>query len=373
MDSLEAKKYWVAFNLVKGIGSVRFKQILDFFGDLETAWESPASGMVSAGLPAKVVENFIKAKSQVDLDKVMEKIVNSGVRVMIWSDSDYPRRLKEINQSPPVLYIKGSINVEDDWAVAVVGTRRVTPYGRQVANEIATFLAQNGVTLVSGLARGVDAISHQASLRAGGRTFAVLGSGVDVIYPPEHRKLAAEIAEQGALISDYAVGTSPDGVNFPPRNRIISGLSLATVVVEAGEKSGALITAEFAVEQGRDVFAVPGSILAPQSTGTNQLIEQGARPLLKMSEIFESLKLEQIPEKQQMRRQNPMNPSEINLLQHLSTDPLHIDQICVLTGLPISDVSATLIMMELKGYISQVGGMNYVAVRETKSKYRVNS
>ena len=357
--------------MVKGIGAVRFRQILDFFGSAETGWDSPPSALISAGLPQRVADNFTMVRNQVDLEKVMERITSYGIKVMTWEDSDYPRRLKEIDQSPPVLYIKGAINVEDDWAVAVVGTRRVTPYGRQVANEIATYLAQNGVTVVSGLARGVDAISHQAALRAGGRTIAVLGSGVDVIYPPEHRKLAADIVAQGALVSDYPVGTSPDGVNFPPRNRIISGLSLATVVVEAGEKSGALITAEFAVEQGREVFAVPGSILAPQSEGTNQLIEQGARPLLKMSEILESLKLERIPEKQQARKLNPMNPIEQNLLQHLSSEPMHIDQICALTGLPIHDVSATLTLMELKGYLSQVGGMNYVAMREIKSIYKV--
>ncbi len=368
---MDPKKFWVGFNMVKGIGAVRFRQILDFFGSAETAWDAPFSAMRSAGLPQKVAENFIMVRNQVDLDRVMERINTGGIRVMTWEDSDYPRRLKEIDQSPPVLYVKGAINVEDDWAVAVVGTRRITPYGRQVANEIATYLAQNGVTVVSGLARGVDAITHQAALQAGGRTIAVLGSGVDVIYPPEHRKLSADIVKQGALVSDYPVGTSPDGVNFPPRNRIISGLSLATVVVEAGEKSGALITAEFAVEQGRDVFAVPGSILAPQSEGTNQLIEQGARPLLKMSEILESLKLEQIPEKQQVRKLNPLNPVEQNLLQHLSSEPMHIDQICAMTGLPIHDVSATLTMMELKGFISQVGGMNYVAMREIKSIYKV--
>ncbi|HNR01296.1 MAG TPA: DNA-processing protein DprA [Anaerolineaceae bacterium] len=364
-------KYWVGFNLVKGIGAVRFKQILDFFGSAATAWDSPSSGLIAAGLPQKVVDNFVAVRNQVDLDQVMDRININGIRVMTWSDSDYPRRLREIDQSPPVLFIKGSINVEDDWAVAVVGTRRVTPYGRQVASEIASYLAQNGVTVVSGLARGVDAIAHQSALRAGGRTIAVLGSGVDVIYPPEHRKLAADITSQGALVSDYPVGTSPDGVNFPPRNRIISGLSLATVVVEAGEKSGALITAEFAVEQGREVFAVPGSILAPQSEGTNQLIEQGARPLLRMSEILEGLKLEQIPQKQQARKLNPLNPVEQNLLQHLSPEPLHIDQLCEMTGLPINDVSATLTMMELKGFVSQVGGMNYVAMRETQSMYKV--
>lgn len=369
---MDERSYWVALNLVKGIGAVRFRQLLEFFGTAELAWQAPQSAWSSAGIPQRVVNNFSLVRQQVDLERVLEKIAAGNMRVITWLDGDYPRRLKEIDQSPPVLFIRGTINVEDDWAVAVVGTRRVTPYGRQVADEIGRFLAQNGVTVVSGLARGVDAIAHQSALQAGGRTFAVLGSGVDVIYPPEHRKLAAEIIQQGAVISDYPVGTQPDGVNFPPRNRIISGLSLATVVVEAGEKSGALITAEFAVDQGRDVFAVPGSILAAQSQGTNRLIEQGARPLLKMSEILESLKLEQIPEKQQTRKLNPMSKEEQRLLEQLSSEPVHIDQLCELTGLPITNVSATLTMMELKGFVTQVGGMNYVAMREIKSIYKVN-
>lgn len=369
---MDAKSYWVGINLVKGIGAVRFKQLLDFFGSAQAAWEAPESGWLSAGIPQRAVNQFSQVKQQVDLDRVMEKINTGNVSVITWQDNEYPRRLKEIDQSPPVLFIRGTINVEDDWAVAVVGTRRVTPYGRQVADELGRYLAQNGVTVVSGLARGVDAIAHQAALQAGGRTFAVLGSGVDVIYPPEHRKLAAEIIKQGAIISDYPIGTQPDGVNFPPRNRIISGLSLATVVVEAGDKSGALITAEFAVEQGRDVFAVPGSILAAQSQGTNRLIEQGARPLLKMSEILDTLKLEQIPEKQQVRKLIPLTADEQNLLACLSSEPVHIDQLCELTGLPIMRVSATLTMMELKGFVSQVGGMNYVAMREGRIQYKVN-
>ncbi len=367
---MDPKAYWVGFNLVKGIGAARLRQIQEFYGSLETAWNSPASGLLSAGLPQKVVDNFVRMKPQVDLDRIMERIHTQGVKVMTWEDADYPRRLKEINQAPPVLFIKGSINVEDDWAVAVVGTRRVTPYGRQVTSEIASFLAQNGVTVVSGLARGVDAIAHQTALQNGGRTIAVLGSGVDVIYPPEHRRLAGEIAQQGALVSDYPLGTQPDGINFPPRNRIISGLSLATIVVEAGEKSGALITAEFAVEQGRDVFAVPGSILAPQSEGTNKLIEEGARPLLKMTEILEVLKLERIPEKQSARKLNPLNPVEKKVLASLSQEPVHVDELSSLTGLSISEVSATLTLMELKGFVSHVGGMNYVAMRENRAVYK---
>jgi DNA processing protein len=368
-EELDPKAYWVGFNIVKGVGAVRMRQILEFFGSLETAWNAPSEGLLTAGLPPKVVENFITVRKQIDLDRVMNNLESKGVKVLTIQDSDYPRRLKEINQPPPVLYIKGSVNVEDDWAVAIVGTRRVTPYGRQVANEIAQFLAQNGVTVVSGLARGVDAIAHQSAIRAGGRTIAVLGSGVDVIYPPEHSRLAGEISTQGAILSDYALGTKPDGINFPPRNRIISGLSLATIVVEAGETSGALITAEFAVEQGKEVFAVPGSILTPQSEGTNRLIEQGARPLLKMSEILDVLKLEQIPEKQNNRKQFPLNPTETKLLQSLSQDPVHVDEVSRNSGLPISEVSATLTMLELKGMVSQVGGMKYVAIRDEKGKY----
>ena len=369
---MEKQAYWVGFNLVRGIGSVRMKNILDYYGSLEIAWDAPASGLTAAGLPARVVENFIQVRSSVNLEKVMEKITSQGVQVYTWDDDIYPKRLKEIAQPPPVLFAKGSINVEDDWAVSVVGTRRITPYGRQVTSEIARFLAENGITVVSGLARGVDAIAHQTALQSGGRTIAVLGSGVDVVYPPEHRKLAEEISVQGAVISDYPMGTQPESTNFPPRNRIIAGLSLATIVVEAGETSGALITAKFAVDQGRDVFAVPGSILTPQSEGTNHLIEEGARPLLRMSEILEVLKLENIPEKQANRKSITATQDEKKLLQYLSQEPKYIDEICNLSGLPIQSVSATLTMMELKGLVMHVGGMNYVAAREQKANYKVN-
>ncbi len=368
---MDEKAYWVGFNLVRGVGAVRVKNLLDHFGKLEIAWDAPAGALISAGLPTRVVENFLVVRKQVNLEVVMQRVADSGVQVITWDDAIYPRRLKEIDQPPPVLFVRGSINVEDDWAVSVVGTRRVTPYGRQVASEIARYLAQNGVTVVSGLARGVDAIAHQTAMQAGGRTLAILGSGVDTIYPPEHRKLAEDISRQGAVISDYPLGTQPESRNFPPRNRIIAGLSLATIVVEAGETSGALITAEFAVEQGRDVFAVPGSILTPQSEGTNRLIEQGARPLLRMSEILESLKLEQIPEKQASRKAIAASPEENRLLSCLTQDPRHIDEICALSGLPIQAVSATLTMMELKGLVTQVGGMNYVAARENRSIYKV--
>jgi DNA processing protein len=228
------------------------------------------------------------------------------------------------------------------------------------------------MTVISGLARGVDAIAHQTSLKAGGRTIAVLGSGVDKIYPPEHRALAEQMMERGCIISDYAPGTPPEASNFPPRNRIISGLSLAVVVVEAGETSGALITAEFAAEQGREVFAVPGSILAPQSKGTNKLIQNGALPLLSVNDLMQALDITRVGEQKAARKIMPADAIEAKLLTVLTHEPLHVDEIRNQSELPIEKVSAALVLMELKGMVRQVGGMNYVAVREDESEYRVD-
>ena len=369
---MDSKKYWVGFNLVKGVGAVRLRAILDYFGRLDTAWLAPADALRAAGLSQKVVENLVQLRKQVNLDLVMERAERQGVIILTWEDDQYPARLRQVDQPPPVLYLRGDFLDEDHFAVAVVGTRRVTPYGRQVADELGGFLARHGITVVSGLARGVDAIAHDAALKAGGRTIAVLGSGVDHIYPPEHRALAERIVKSGALASDYAPGTPPDGVNFPPRNRIISGLSQATVVVEAGEKSGALITATFAAEQGREVFAVPGSIYAAQSKGTNALIRDGARPLLAMDEILEVLQLGRVEEKQAARRHLPADATETMLLGYLSREPVHIDEIVGMSGLPIDRVSATLTMMELKGMVRPVGGMNYVSVQENRVVYTVS-
>jgi DNA processing protein len=222
---------------------------------------------------------------------------------------------------------------------------------------------------VSGLARGVDAEAHKACLAAGGRTLAVLGSGVDQIYPPEHRQLAERIIASGGLISDYAPGTPPDGVNFPPRNRIISGLSIAVIVVEAGDHSGALITAEFAAEQGRDVFAVPGTITAPKSVGCNRLIQQGARPLLSVDDVLEALDLTSVSQQRAVRSALPKDEVESKLLSILSKEPLHVDDIRAQAEMPIEKVSATLALMELKGMVRQVGGMQYVAVRDEMGDY----
>ncbi len=365
------KRYWVGFNLVKGIGAVRLQALLDHFGDLGTAWRAPLDALIEAGIGRKLAERVVQVRKDVDLDRYLAGIDSQGISILTWDDSAYPQRLKEIDQPPPVLYLRGALTADDAWSVAVVGTRRISAYGRQVTEELTATLARNGVTIVSGLARGIDAVAHQAAVKAGGRTLAVLGSGIDRIYPPEHRSLSEQIAAQGALISDYAPGTPPDASNFPPRNRIISGLAMAVVVVEAGETSGALITAQFAADQGREVFSVPGNIFAAQSKGTNRLISEGAHPLLSANDLLDILNLTHVTEHREVRKILPADEVEESLLAVLSDEPLHMDEIRNQTGLPIERVSATLVMMELKGLVRQVGGMNYVAIREDQAEYSV--
>jgi len=366
---MDDRKYWIGFNLIKGIGAVRMQALVAYFGNLESAWCANAVNLAEAGLGRRLIERVVQARDTVNLDQVWDKIESQGITVLTWQDESYPSHLKEIDQPPPVLYIRGEYLPDDIFAVAIVGTRRITPYGRQITEEIAAFLAANGITVISGLARGVDSVAHQTALKAGGRTIAVLGSGVDKIYPPEHRGLAEQMMQRGAIVSDYAPGTPPDASNFPPRNRIISGLSLAVVVVEAGETSGALITAEFAAEQGREVFAVPGSILAPQSKGTNKLIQRGALPLLSASDLMQALDLTRMGEQKAARKILPADETEARLLNVLGSEPLHVDEIRNQADLPIEKVSAALVLMELKGMVRQVGGMNYVAVREEQSDY----
>ena len=367
---MDPRAYWVGFNYVKGIGSVRMRALLDAFdGDLKTAWEAPISQYQALGINNRIIENLVRIRSQVDLEQVWARMERTGITVLTWEDEAYPRMLKEIDQPPPVLYQRGEILPEDETAVAVVGTRRVSSYGRAVTEELTGFLARNRVTIVSGLARGVDALAHRAALRAGGRTIAVLGSGVDRIYPPEHRHLAEEIIDSGALVSDYPPGTAPESNNFPPRNRIISGLSLAVVVVEAGETSGALITASFAADQNRDVLAVPGNIDLPNSKGTNILIQNGARPLLKPEDVLEVLNLEQVNTRRMARQILPPDVTETQILKVISEGSISVDEISFLSGLPIEVVTASLAMMELKGLVRNSGTMTYTAIHEEMGNY----
>ncbi len=368
---MDTRRFYIGFNLVRGIGAVRLRSLIDFFGRIDIAWQAPVDALMAAGLPASVVENMLIVRQENRLDEILEQAQRDGIQVITWEDEAYPQRLQAIDQSPPVIYVKGAIALEDDWAVAIVGTRRMTAYGRQVTEELASFLAGNHITVISGLARGVDAAAHQAVIKAGGRTMAVLGCGVDVVYPPEHKKMAEDLVANGALISDYPPGTAPESGNFPPRNRIISGLARVVVVVEAGIESGALITARYAVEQGREVFAVPGSIYAPMSKGTNRLIFDGAAPLLHMEDVLQSLDIEKIQAYKQARLFLPADEMEKKILAELGDEPVHIDEIRAGADISAAEAISKLTMLELTGHVKNVGGMNYVLLRETSADYQV--
>lgn len=369
MSSIE---YWVGFNLIPGIGPAKVRRLLDHFGDLEPAWNADAKELGRAGLDAKAAESLVRRRPRISLETEMEKLERLRVRVLTWEDPAYPSRLREIYDAPPVLYVRGSLLPSDEWCIAVVGTRKATAYGREATHRIVGELARNQITIVSGLARGIDAEAHRATLEAGGRTIAVLACGLDMVYPSDHLHLAREIMESGALLSDYPIGTQPTGQNFPPRNRIMSGLSLGVLVVEAGERSGALITARYAVEQNRDVFAVPGGIFAASSRGVNRLIQDGAKLVQEVQDILEELNLSMAPQQMEMKALLPIEETELMLLRHLSQEPTHIDAVRRQSGLPIATVSSTLALMELKGMVRQVGAMNYVLAHEKGRGYEAS-
>ncbi len=360
-----ARKYWLGFNTVKGIGPVRLRALHRAFGDLEAAWHAPDGKLLAAGLDRAAVSQLHQARKKIDLDRLSEDVDRLGAAVLTLDDPDYPALLREIPDGPPVLYVKGTLLDADRWAVAFVGTRRATAYGRDVTRDLVGPLVDAGITIVSGLALGIDAAAHAAALEFGGRTLAVLGCGIDMVYPPEHRRLAAAIVEQGALVTEFPPGTQPVGKNFPVRNRTISGLSLGVVVVEAPEASGALLTADIAAEQGRDVFAVPGSVTARTSLGTNRLIQQGAKAVVCAGDILDELNLtrDTVEVSATVHEVAPADETERALLDCLDGEPVHIDDLCQHTGLPITRVSSALALMELKGLVRRHEGMQYARAR----------
>ncbi|MBA7686016.1 hypothetical protein ES703_94448 [subsurface metagenome] len=369
MASADELKYWVGFSRMPGIGRVKISQLLEHFTTLEQAWKASTGELRKAGLDSKSADTVVNLRPRISLDAEMESLKRYKVKVLTCGSATYPQRLKEIYDYPPVLYVRGNPLPEDETCLAVVGTRRATVYGRQVTEEIVSDLARNKVTIVSGLAKGIDSIAHRAALEAGGRTIAVFACGLDIVYPAENANLAREIMEHGALISEYPLGVRPKADNFPRRNRIMSGLSLGVLVVEAGESSGALITANQALEQNRDVFAVPGSILSPASRGTNHLIQEGAKLVRNHVDILEELNLAMVAQQLEMKEILPADENESLLLKLLSAEPTHIDEVCRHSRLTPALVSSTLTMMELKGMIKQVGGMNYVLAREAREEY----
>lgn len=363
-------KYWVSFSRIPGIGRVKIEQLKGYFTTLENAWKASVGELKQAGLDSRSAGSIINLRPKISPDAEIDNLARYKVEALTCDSPEYPERLREIYDYPPVLYVRGKLLPEDECCLAVVGTRRATVYGRQVAEEIAGDLSRNKITIVSGLAKGIDSVAHRAALEANGRTLAVFASGLDIVYPSENAKLAREIIEHGALISEYPLGIRPKAANFPRRNRIMSGISLGILVVEAGESSGALITADQAIEQNREVFAVPGSILSPVSRGPNRLIQQGAKLARNYIDILEELNLAMVAQQLELKEILPSNETESLLLKRLGNEPTHIDEVCRCSGLTTAVVSSALATMELKGMIRQLGGMNYVLAREAKEEYQ---
>jgi len=363
MITLEDKKYWVALSRIERIGPQKFKRLYQYFPNLQTAWQASFSEFLKAGLLPKDATEIVEKRKLINPDEEWEKLEKLSMKVITVKEKEYPKLLKEIYSPPALLYIKGNLPANLDFTLAVVGTRKITTYGQQITPEIVKDLASAGLVIVSGLALGVDALAHQSCLEAGGKTIAVLGSGLDLIYPITNRQLAEKIMEDGAIISEYPLGTQPLKQHFPARNRIISGLSLGALVIEGDKDSGSLITARYALEQNREVFAVPGSVYNQASVGPNNLIKMGAKPVTSAGDILEALNLELAQEFMENKIIIPDTKEEEILLQFLSREPIHIDELIKKSKLNTSIVNSALIMMEMKGKVRNLGGMNYVLSR----------
>lgn len=355
--------HWLALSLTPGVGSILLARLVARFGSPEAVFRASVTELGEIdGLTGKVAEEIRKGPQERAVDRELERVRAAGARILTLSDEAYPSRLKEIYDPPAVLYVNGELKKEDDLAVSIVGSRKTSVYGRMMTERMSQGLARHGVTIVSGMARGIDSVAHGGAVSVGGRTIAVLGCGVDVIYPRENRGLFAKIVEHGAVVSEFPMGSPPEGAHFPKRNRIISGLSLGVIVVEAAAESGALITANYALEQGRDVFAVPGSIGAAGSQGTHRLIKQGAKLVEASEDILEEIlpQWHRRGQEHEKAKQGPSLPEEEGRLYDLLGEtPLHIDRIILETGMDPGKVSGLLLSLELKGLIAQWPGKNF--------------
>ena len=356
-------KYWVGFSVLQKLDPIKFRQLIDYFGTLAQAWQADLIQLKLAGIEEKLAHEIIKAKNEINLDQECDKITKEDIKLCRLIDNDYPPLLKEIFDPPPLLYYRGSLKNLNQPCLAVVGARKFTNYGQQVADEIVSELAQSGLTIISGLALGIDALSHRACLKHHGKTVGVLGSGVNKtsVYPVTNQRLGEEIiASGGCLISEYPINTPGLPHHFPARNRIIAGLSLGTLVIEARERSGSLITARLALEQNRSVFAVPGSIYNRNSVGTNNLIKLGAKPVTVASDILEEFDLQQVIDTIKPDIIKPETETEKTIIAILSKEPIFIDQIAQRSGLAVNQLLSNLMTMELKGMIKDLGGKNYI-------------
>ncbi len=378
MDS-EDLRFSIALSFVDDLGNVAVRRLLTCFGSARKVLEASERELTRVPrLSKKAIRNMIAFSDWERVDGEIEKARKWGVSILPMGHPAYPERLLRIYDPPTALYVRGSCPLSEA-AVAVIGSRRASPYGRFMTERIARDLACQGIAVISGMARGIDTAAHWAALRAGGRTIAVLGSGMDVIYPPENRDLFEKIGETGAVITEFPFGTPPHAVHFPLRNRIISGLSLGVVVVEAGEKSGSLITARLALEQGKEVFAIPGSIDSPGSRGTHRLLRQGAKLVESVHDVMEEI-LPQIPAAERNRPgageaglagpsavtgntsksgQEGVTRSEDTLLRLLGRRPLPVDRIIASSGFDAREVLSLLLSLELRGLVEQLPGKQF--------------
>lgn len=365
MSNLDLK-YWVGFSKIPSIGPTRFQKLLKGFPDLEQAWNAPLWQLGQAGLEEHIIAEIVRSRQEINLDDEMARLEKENVRVITILDKDYPKLLKEIYSPPPVLFWRGSLPSDDEFFLAIVGTRKPSAYGEHVTKTLARDLAQNGLTIVSGLALGIDSLAHSAALEAQGKTVAVLGCGIERanIYPASNRYLAEKlVGGGGCIISEHPLGTPPLKHHFPRRNRIISGLSLGTLVVEAPLKSGALLTAQLALEQNREVFAVPGNITSAYSAGTNKLLKMGARVTTSAEDVLETLNLQKATQYLAAAAVVGESEEEVKILAYLEREPIHVDELSRSTGLPIQTINATLTLMEMRGKVRHMGGMNYIVSR----------
>jgi len=343
----------------------RYQQMLAFFSSLENAWEAEFDEFKQTGWDEQIISEFLEWREKVDEEKICKVLEHEKITCITKDDANYPKLLKEIYDPPFCLFIKGELK-QTDFTLAVVGPRRFTNYGKQVTDEIVMPLANQGITIVSGLAYGIDGIAHEATLKANGYTVAVLGSGIDEkhVFPTEHRGLAREIvAKGGAIISEYPPGTVPTKYTFPRRNRIVAGMSLGTLVIEAAEESGALITAQCTLDNGRELFAVPQNITSLTSVGVNNLIKNGAHPVTSADDILNVLNLRDVKKFVDNQKIIPASPAEEKLLAHLSREPLHVDALVKLSSLDSPTVNATLTIMEMTGKVRDLGGKMYVVTK----------
>jgi DNA processing protein len=356
-------KYLNAINKIFGVGPQKMKLLLDHFERPGHIWSAGLADLRAAGLGPKTAENILAERKKIDPEAEWEKLEKENIQLITFTDERYPALLKEISHPPYLLYVKGEVDcINGRPMISIVGSRKFTSYGQQTAWTFAKDLAGAGIRVASGMAIGIDTFAHRGALEAGGKSIAVLGNSLDdmSIYPKINLNLAREITRSGALISEYPPETAAGPLTFPARNRIVAGLSFGTLVVEAGVSSGALITAQMALDANREVFSVPGPIYSTQSLGTNNLIKNGARMVTSVKDILEELDLSGESEKKPSPPKVPDNENEKKLLAILSSDPLHVDNIAKLSKLNTATVSSALAIMEIKGWARNIGGQNYI-------------